>query len=78
MIDVEISKERAEQLIAAGCRPVQPFGLNISEVVFMFTGPGLAMAKLAYTDALPADVIDVTAQEPWDIATLRIERSKTA
>ncbi|AUV60837.1 hypothetical protein I5J35_gp59 [Mycobacterium phage Rem711] len=76
MIDVEISQERAEQLIAAGYQTVLPAALG--ERVFMFTGPGLALAKLAYTDALPADVIDVTAQEPWDIATLRIERSKPA
>ncbi|MBU8834422.1 hypothetical protein [Mycolicibacterium goodii] len=76
MIDVEISKERAEQLIAAGCQTVQ--ALTHNEPVFMFTGPGLALAKIAYTDVLPADAIDVTAQEPWDIATLRVEQSKPA
>lgn len=70
MIQLDITPERAEQLIADGAQTIaDPLGTGPA---FVFTGPGLSLAQLAYSGALPSTFIDATDMSEWDIAILRI------
>jgi hypothetical protein len=72
MIEVHISEERIQQLLDAGVTTVvSPLGKP--EPVFMFSGPGLSIARLAYTDELPQLAYSATDQSLWDVAILRPE-----
>ncbi|OCB56166.1 hypothetical protein A5722_14820 [Mycobacterium vulneris] len=69
MIQLTITAERAEQLIADGAQTVaDPLGIGPA---FVFTGPGLSLAGLAYGGALPSSFVDPYDMSEWDIAILR-------
>lgn len=70
MIQLDITKERAMQLIESGAQTItDPLGTGPA---FVFTGPGLSLAEIAYTDALPATALRPTDMSEWDIAILRV------
>lgn len=75
MIEVTITKTRAESLFASGIRTVQDPRLGTGEV-FVFTGPGVTLAKVAYGGLQPEEAFDPTDTSSWDIAILRIEQDQ--
>ena len=72
MIEVTITRERAAELVNDGAQPINWHG----NAVFMFTGPGMRVAEIAYGVALPSDSYDLTDQSMWDIAILTPEPLK--
>lgn len=72
MIEVTITRERAAELVADGAQPITWHGSS----AFMFTGPGMRVAEIAYGVALPSDRVDPTDQSMWDIAILTPEPLK--
>lgn len=77
MIDVTITPERAQALLDSGARMIiGPYGEP--EPMFMFTGPGLLMARLAYDDTELPTTLDwqgPDGQSLWDVAVLRLEHT---
>lgn len=71
MIQLTISTERAQQLIEDGAQTIaDPLG---SGQAFVFTGPGLSLARLVYGGASPSYYLsDATDDSEWDIAILRV------
>lgn len=69
MIQLDITAERAEQLIADGAQTIaDPLGTGPA---FVFTGPGMSLALIAYTAALPSEGMRIDDMSEWDIAILR-------
>lgn len=71
MIQLDITKERADELYSAGARMVAD-PLSISQA-FIFTGPGLSLSRLVYGDARPSNFIALDDMSEWDIAILRVQ-----
>jgi hypothetical protein len=69
MIEVKITHERALELISDGAQMITYGG----RLAFIFTGPGVQVAEIAYGIKLPSDKGDLTDQSPWDIAILTPE-----
>lgn len=70
MIQLDITAERAEQLIADGAQTVaDPLSTGPA---FVFNCSGLSLAQLVYSGALPSTFIDLWDTSEWDIAILRV------
>lgn len=70
MIQVDITEERAQQLVQNGAQTIaDPLG---NGPAFVFTGPGLSLARLVYGGAVASCFIDATDMSEWDIAILRV------
>jgi hypothetical protein len=75
MIQLDITEERADELYSAGARTVtDPLSIGPA---FIFTGPGLSLARLVYGDARPSNFIALDDMSVWDIAILRIQKGGT-
>lgn len=75
MIEVGISQARADELLRDGVRAVMdPRGTHRREPVFMFTGPGMYLAEIAYGEALPSDTRALYDGSLWDVAILYVEQ----